>query len=308
VVEDCLISYICTMPADIKNQLSNEYLSKIKNLALKTSLILKGTMTGWHPSPYHGYSSEFAQFRNYTPGDDFKYFDWKAYAKNDRPVIRQFHDETNTCVYIILDNSKSMEYRDHKKESKLEYGSVIAASLAYLAYQQRDACSLIYGSSKPETMIRPKNTASNLKQIFNVLETLPRGDISDLKTMFSMLAPRLKPGSMTYIITDLWQDTQEIITGLKSIQFKAQSTTLIQVLNTREREFFSAKNIELVDMENNSRLKASASHLKKEYLETLLEHRNIIRRECSGLKIKFIDIHPSLPYYQSMRKILKDGK
>jgi uncharacterized protein (DUF58 family) len=292
---------------DLNKQLSNEYLSRIKNLQLMTRLILKGTMTGWHASPFHGYSSEFSQYRNYTPGDDLKYFDWKIFAKNERPVIRQYQDETNANVYLVLDSSHSMDFDGGGKISKLEYAAVLAASLAFLAYGQRDAVSLTYGASSPQGPSQPRNSASNLKQIFHTLENLAPEGRTDLKTMFHELAPRLKSGSMTYILTDLWQETGDIISGLKSIQHKSQATTVIQVLTPDEIHFFNSRNLELIDLENKSRIKVSATHLKQEYLDTLREHSNRLRLECSNLKVKFISLQTTVPYYQSMRKILMSG-
>ena len=250
------------MAVDLNTQLTNEYLSSIKNLQLKTKLILQGTMTGWHSSPFHGYSSEFSQYRNYTPGDDLKYFDWKAYAKSERPVIRQYRDETNANVYLVIDSSSSMKYAGPDGVSKLDYAVVLGASLAYLAFKQRDAVSLTYGASSPSGPSQPRNSASNLKQIFNKLEQVPAEGQTDLKSLFSQLAPRLKTGSMTYILTDLWQDSGEIIQGLKSIQYKAQATTLVQILTPGELDFFEDSNLELIDMETSQRLKASATHLR----------------------------------------------
>ncbi|MFC1583952.1 DUF58 domain-containing protein [Fibrobacterota bacterium] len=292
---------------NLSKHLTNEYLSRIKNLELKTRLVLQGAMTGWHSSPFHGYSTEFSQYRNYTPGDNLKYFDWKIYGKSEKAVVRQFQDETNANVYLVLDSSQSMDYAGGGEVNKLDYAIVIAASLALQAYKQRDAISLTCGSDFPQGPSQPRNSATNLKQVFSLLEKIPARGKTDLKRMLRQLAPRLKSGSMTYILTDLWQQTDDIITGLKSIRYKAQATTLIEILTPNEINFFNDRNVELIDMENQNRIKASLPHLKDRYLETLNDHRTSIRMECSRLKVKFVSLQTSFPYYQSMRKVLRSS-
>jgi uncharacterized protein (DUF58 family) len=293
---------------ELNKQLTNEYLSQIKSLHLKSQLILEGTMTGGHSSPFHGYSSEFSQYKSYTPGDDLKFFDWKAYGRTERPVIRQYQDETNVNVYLVLDNSASMNYLGGGEINKFEYAIVLTATLALMAYNQRDAISLVYGADSPQGLTRPRNSPANLKQIFHTLEHLKSEGVTDLKGLFNQLAPHLKSRSMTFLVTDLWQDTQDIIAGIKSIRHKSQAITLIHLLTPWETLFFEGRDIELTDLENLTKLKISATHLKKEYLETLQAHQNYLRSECFLLKAKYVGLQTTLPFYQSMRQVLSTDR
>ncbi len=288
----------------LNQALSQEYLSQIKNLHIKAKIILQGTIAGLHNSPFHGYSSEFYQFKNYTWGDDIKYFDWKVFGKSEKTVIKQFRDETNANVNLIIDNSASMGFTGGGKVTKLEYVSVLAATTALKAFQQRDPVSLTIGARSPETIIQPKSSASHLHQIFNLLDQLQPQGSTNLNAFFQQTAPFLKRGSMTYIFTDLWQDAHEIVMGLRNISHKHQAVTLVCVLAPEEYDFYYKQNLELVDMESGLKLKIAGSQYREQYQEIMNGHRAQIRTECRKYKIKFIELNTLLPFHKAMRQVL----
>ena len=290
---------------DLNSALSPTYLSSLKGLALKAKFVLEGTMAGRHLSPYHGFSSEFSQYKGYVPGDDIKFLDWKVFGKNDQLVTRQYRDETNAAVYLVLDSSQSMGYASDGGVAKLEYAVVLAASLAMMAFGQRDAISIAHGAGEPAAFLPPRNNAAHLRQALQMLETLKPSGVTDLKALFGRVATRLKSGSMTFLFTDLWQAPEDIITGLKEIRFKNQGTTVVQLLTEAEMNFLEGTNLELVDMETNETVKVSARHLKPQYLETLAAHTETLRSECFNLNVKFVRVTTSLPYFQAMRQILQ---
>jgi uncharacterized protein (DUF58 family) len=261
-------------------------------------------MAGRHLSPYHGFSSEFSQYKGYVPGDDIKALDWKVFGRNDQLVTRQYQDETNTAVYLVLDSSRSMGYASPGGIVKLEYAVVLAAALALMAFGQRDSISVAYGAGEPTGFLPPRNNAAHLKQALQILESLKPTGVTDLKALFGRMAARLKSGSMTFLFTDLWQEPEAIITGLKEVRFKNQSVTLIQLLTPEEMQFLEGTNLELVDMESNESLKVSARHLKPQYLAMLAEHTEALRTECFNLNVKFVRVATTLSYFQAMRLIL----
>jgi len=290
---------------DLNSVLSPAYLSSLKGLALKARMVLEGTMAGRHLSPFHGFSSEFSQYKGYVPGDDIKFLDWKVYGRNDQLVTRQYRDETNASVYLVLDSSKSMGYSEGGDVSKLEYAKVIAASLALMAFGQRDAVSVAHGAGEPASFLPPRNSAAHLRQALQMLESLEPSGTTDLETLFGRMAARLKSGSMTFLFTDLWQDPHAIITGLKEIRFKNQAATLVQVLAPAETAFLNGTNLQLEDMESRETVKISARHLKPQYLETLAAHTEALRSECFNLNVKFVRVETTLPYFQAMRQLLQ---
>jgi uncharacterized protein (DUF58 family) len=291
----------------ISEQLSNDYISRIGHFPLKAKLILMGAMTGVHGSPFHGYSSEFSQFRNYAPGDDLKHFDWKSFAKNERPLIRQYLDETNTNIYLLLDSSASMAFRGSGIFSKLEYAAILSASLALLAYRQRDCVSLAAGADSPRIITQPRNSAAALKQVFECLENLQPGGKTDLKNLIQLTVPFVKPGSMSFILTDLWQETDAVTSGIKSLCHKSRAASLLNVLSPEETGFYREPALELEDMENGRKIKVSAVELKDDYLKSLGDHNDKIRAECHRLKINYVQIFTDDPLPVSLRKILKPG-
>lgn len=296
---------------DLNTVLSPAYLSSLKGLALKAKMVLEGTMAGRHLSPFHGFSSEFSQYKGYVPGDDIKFLDWKVFGKNDQLVTRQYRDETNASVYLVLDSSRSMAYAAGGDVSKLEYAKVMAASLALMAFGQRDAVSVAYGSGDPAGsghpagFLPPRNSAAHLRQALQMLETLEPSGATDLEALFGRMAARLKSGSMTFLFTDLWQDPKAIITGLKEIRFKNQAAALVQVLAPVETAFLDGTNLELEDMETRETVKISARHLKPQYQETLAAHTEELRAECFNLNVKFQRVETTMPYFQAMRQLLQ---
>ncbi|HKP95964.1 MAG TPA: DUF58 domain-containing protein [Fibrobacteria bacterium] len=290
---------------DLNSVLNPAYLSSLKGLALKARMVLEGTMAGRHLSPFHGFSSEFSQYKGYVPGDDIKFLDWKVYGRNDQLVTRQYRDETNASVYLVLDSSESMGYSGGDGVSKLEYATVLAASLALMAFGQRDAVSVAHGAGEPASFLPPRNNAAHLRQALQALESLRPGGVTDLEALFGRMAARLKSGSMTFLFTDLWQDPKAIVTGLKEIRFKNQAATLVQILAPAETAFLDGTNLELVDMETKETVKISARHLKPQYLETLAAHTEALRSECFNLNVKFLRVETTLPYFQAMRLLLQ---
>lgn len=290
---------------DLNSVLNPTYLSSLKGLALKARMVLEGTMAGRHLSPYHGFSSEFSQYKGYVPGDDIKFLDWKVFGKNDQLVTRQYRDETNAAAYLMLDSSQSMGYASHGGVTKLEYATVLAASLALMAFGQRDAVSVAHGADGLTGFLPPRNSAAHLRQALQILESLRPAGVTDLKALFGRMAARLKAGSMTFLFTDLWQEPDAIITGLKEVRFKNQSATVVQVMAPAEMEFLDGTNLELVDMETRETVKISARHLKPQYLETLAAHTDTLRAECFNLNVKFVRVETTMPYFQAMRQILQ---
>ncbi len=271
-------------------------------------------MAGRHLSPFHGFSSEFSQYKGYVAGDDLKFLDWKVYGRNDQLVTRQYRDETNASVYLILDSSESMGYGGtsgpggrpgNGEVTKLEYAKVMAASLAMMAFSQRDAVSVAFGAGEPEGFLPPRNSAAHLRQALATLEGLQAKGRTDLEALFGRMAARLKSGSMTFLFTDLWQDPKAILTGLKEVRFKNQAAAVVQVLTPTETAFLDGTNLELVDMETRETIRISARHMKEQYLETLRAHTEALRAECFNLDVKFLRVETTLPYFQAMRDLLQ---
>ncbi|MDZ4820199.1 MAG: DUF58 domain-containing protein, partial [Planctomycetota bacterium] len=167
-----------SMPDALRKFLDPAVLSKLQGLELKARMIVEGYVSGWHKSPYHGFSVEFAEHRDYVPGDDLRYVDWKVFGKSDRYYLKQFDEETNFTCHLLVDTSESMAYRsDSAAWSKLAYAQHLAAAMAYLVIRQQDAIGLATFDQAVGQFLRPASTPLHLSQLCAMLDRAePRGE------------------------------------------------------------------------------------------------------------------------------------
>lgn len=226
------------MEESYPNYLDPKVLAKIAGLDLKARLIVEGYTSGLHKSPYHGFSIEFAEHREYVPGDDIKHVDWKVWGKTDKYYLKQYEEETNLVSVLVLDTSESMRYRSAEAPlSKLDYGKHIAASLAYLILQQQDSVGLVTFDSEVRRFLRPSSHPSHLKQMLHVMdETVPERKTS-VGPIFHDLAERLRKRGLVVIISDLFDEVPAIMGGLKHLRHRRHEAVVFQVLDPAEVEF-----------------------------------------------------------------------
>ncbi len=288
---------------ELNKTLSPEYVSRLKGLPLKARMIVKGSLTGRHLSPFHGFSSEFSQYKRYDPGDDMRRLDWRVFGKRDQLVIRQHRDETNASIYLIVDTSASMGFADGPM-TKLDYAAALSASVALLGFQQRDALSLIHGAETKPVFLPPKNGSGHLRLVFESLEGMRPEGTTDLQDLLDRAALRMKSHSLTFLFTDLWQAPEGIIAGMKNVRARRQEMTVVEILTPTEERFFDHANVELEDMETRERLQVSARHLGEGYRESLAAHRQRLRRECFAAGVRIASVSTDQPLYRSLQTLL----
>ena len=213
-------------------------LAKIQGLAIRARHVVEGYVSGVHRSPYHGYSIEFAEHREYVPGDDLRYVDWKVYGKTDKIYLKQYEEETNLISYLLLDTSESMAYQGPGAAfSKLEYAKCLAASLAYLVLQQQDSVGLATFDGKLRTVIRASTNASHLKEIVHALErTTPQGK-SEIGPVFHDLAERWKKRGLVLVLSDFFDRVGSLLAGLKHFRHRRHEALVLQILDPAELDF-----------------------------------------------------------------------
>ena len=168
-------------------------LSAVSRLELHAREVMEGFISGLHKSPYHGFSVEFAQHREYTPGDEIRHIDWKVAARSDRYYVKEFEEETNLKAYLLVDTSESMRYQGRKRPfSKLEYASILAAGLASILMQQRDASGLVLFNDGMQKYVPPRATTSHFTQMLEELATAETKPKSALAPTFHEVAERIK--------------------------------------------------------------------------------------------------------------------
>jgi uncharacterized protein (DUF58 family) len=213
-------------------------LAKLHGLELRARRIVEGYVAGLHRSPYQGFSNEFAEHREYTPGDDLRYVDWKVFGKTDKYYLKQFEAETNLICYLLLDTSESMQYQGPDAPlSKLEYAQCIAASLAYLVLHQNDSVSLVTFDDEVRHLIRPSSNPTQLKQLLSVMERPSAARKTRTGPIFHELAERLTRRGIVVVVSDLFDDADSMLAGLKHFRHRKHDVIVFQLLDPAELDF-----------------------------------------------------------------------
>jgi uncharacterized protein (DUF58 family) len=218
--------------------LSPETLAKLHGLELQARLIVEGYVSGLHKSPYHGFSIEFAEHREYVPGDDLRYVDWKVFGKTDRYYLKQYEEETNFACHFLLDTSESMLYRSEVAPvSKLQYAQFVTAALTYLVLLQHDAAGLATFDTGVRNFVRASGHPSQLKHVCRVMdESTPQGETS-LGPILHDLAERIRKRGLVVVVSDLFDDVPALLLGLKHLRHRRHEVLVLQVVDPAEQDF-----------------------------------------------------------------------
>jgi len=270
---------------DYRKYLDPRVLAKISKLDLKARLIVEGFISGLHKSPFHGFSVEFAQHREYVPGDDTRHIDWKVYAKSDRYYIKQYEQETNLKSYILLDTSESMGYASDGM-TKLEYGGCIAASLTYLMLQQQDAVGLALFNDEVREFIRDSGHPSHLKLIAHRIEQARPEGKTKVRGILDDLAERIKRRGLIILVSDLFVDVDDLLRALRHFRHKRHEVIVFHVLDEYERTFPFTELTLFKGLEQYPQVFAEPRSLRKDYLA---EFESFVRRVKQGCRQHSID-------------------
>jgi len=281
--------------AETTNYLDPRVLGRISKLDFKARKIVEGFMLGKHRSPFHGISVEFAEHREYSPGDDLRHLDWKVYAKSERYFIKQYETDTNMRSYFLLDCSDSMTYRSGDNISKLEYGSYLVASLAYLLTQQQDSVGLILFNRDIQREIEPGSSPAHLRQVFHALETAETAPHTKVGDVMNKMAGRMKSRGLGVIISDLFDDPSEIMLGLHHFWHRKHDTVLFHMLDPEEVRFDMEGTHVFLDLEGSDRFTCDPRDLREAYLAEINAHIEEIRTGCRKNGIDYVQVLTSEP-------------
>jgi uncharacterized protein (DUF58 family) len=285
-------------------------LTKLKNLYLRARWVVDGVMVGIHPSRAKGFSSEFEGHREYVPGDEVQYIDWKAYGKCDRYFIKEYQEATNQRAYILLDTSASMGYASDGL-SKFDYGSTLAASLSYLMLKQQDAVGLVLFSRRIERMIPPKATPGHFWAILKELEGRKPGGETSGGEVLQELAGSLKRKGMVVLLSDLLDDAEKVLRGLKQLRSRGTDVLVFHLLDRDELEFPFEQPVIFQDLEEDLRLPTDPQVIRSAYLQTLRSLIEGYQRVCASYQIDYnlfstsVDLDKALTRYLTWRKSFK---
>lgn len=289
---------------DYLKYLQPDVVAKLANMELVARLVVEGFITGLHKSPYHGFSVEFAQHRQYMPGDEIKQIDWKIFGRTNRYYVKQFEEETNLKSYIILDASKSMAFSSENRVSKLTYASYITAALSQLMIQQRDAVGLIIYDEQARLYMPPHATKSYLKEILHQLVNLQPGNKTSTADSLHSIAERIKRRGLVIIISDFFDNPQQVMSALRHFRHKKNEVIVMQVLDPLERDFAFGKDAIFKDLETSEEMTTSPWHIQKAYQQEMQKFIDFYKKECREHNIDYILLDTATPFDKALFEYL----
>jgi uncharacterized protein (DUF58 family) len=266
-------------------------LAKLQGLELRARSIVEGYVSGVHRSPFHGFSIEFAEHREYSPGDDLRYVDWKVFGKSDKIYLKQYEEETNLVSYMLLDTSESMRYRSADAPlSKLEYAQCIAASLAYLILQQQDSVGLVTFDREIRALVRPSSNPSHLKQLLHVMENTVPDRKTQTGPIFHDLAERLKRRGLVLVLSDLFDDVTSMLAGLKHLRHRRHEVVVFQVLDPAEIDFPFRQTTLFRGLEQLPDVLTDPRALRRAYLNEFGKFLQAVNKGCRAQNIDYVQL------------------
>ncbi len=262
-------------------------ISKYSRLAMIARDVVEGFLTGVHKSPFKGFSIEFAEHRQYYPGDEIRHIDWRAFGKTDRYYIKEYEEETNLKAYLLVDASGSMGYSGAQR-SKFEYAQHVAASLAYLMQTQLDAVGLLLHDHKVREFMQPRSQSKHILQLMRTLENAKPGGETSLSPLWHELTHRIKKRGMIIVLSDCFDDIDRLTHAFKHFRHQRHEILLLHILAPEEIEFPFKKWTQFRNLENqNHRKLVDARRLRSEYLKKFEDFHLRLQDECRLLKIDY---------------------
>jgi uncharacterized protein (DUF58 family) len=283
-------------------------LGKLTNMDLVARCAVEGFFTGLHPSPFHGFSVEYSDHRDYQPGDELKFLDWKMFGRSDKLYIKQFQQETNVTVYILLDRSKSMSFAGDRSVSKMDYGSFLAAALAYMMLGQGDSTALMLFTEKVTKHIPPRSRRTHLNAILTALQANKPAGQTNLADVLHTVAETTKRRGLVILISDLLDDVADIYRGLSHLKYLNHDVIIFQTLDHQELNLDYEGLIQFEDLESRSTIRTFPQSLQDVYRERVSEFVQDVERTAGRSGIDYCLLNTSEPLDKALMAYLAKRK
>ena len=268
--------------------LSPQTLAKLKGLQLRARHIVEGYVSGLHRSPYHGFSIEVDEHREYAPGDDLRHLDWKVLGRTDKYYLKQYEDETNLICYLVLDVSESMEYRGPDSSlSKFEYAQCLAAAMAWLVLHQQDAVGLATFDDRLRANITPSGNPTQMKPIMHVLDTSTNSAKTATGPIFHELAQRWRKRGVVIVMSDLFDDVDTLLAGLQHFRHRRHDVIVFHVMDPAEIDFPFTRPTLFKGLEALPEVHAEPRSLRRAYQQEINQFLQAVKSGCQTLGIDY---------------------
>jgi len=279
-------------------------LMQIRSLELRARIVVQGFWNGIHASPYHGFSVEFSEYRQYVPGDDPRYIDWRVYARSDRYYIKKFEDETNLRCHLLIDQSRSMTFGSDDW-TKAEYAHTLAATLAYFLFQQGDAAGLLSFDEGIRDYLPARNRPGHLRQLMLSLEKPTAGQSTSISKPLERIVELVNKRGLMVLISDLLAPVEELEEKLGRLTASGHDVAVFRILDPREIDFDFEDALLFHDVESEKDLFIEPAAAKRNYLKRFTEHGDAARAICQKLGVDYLPVITDEPLDQVLSNYLR---
>ena len=269
-------------------------IARLGTIDLKSKTIVEGFLSGLHRSPYKGFSVEFAEYRQYLPGDDLAWLDWKVYARSDKHFVKKYEEETNLTCHLLLDVSASMGYASGEI-TKLQYASYLTGALAYLMHRQRDSFGLIAFDDSISALLPASARSGHLRAVLLALERLKLGSRTDVAKPLHDLAAAVRKRGLVVLVSDLLDDPARVLDGLKHFRYRGTDVIVFHILDPYELQFPFQQAARFRDTETADEVMAVPSSVRKDYINRIEGLIALYRRELGLNGIDYCLLETSKP-------------
>lgn len=296
------------MTVSYRDYLAPEVVSRLGRLDLIAKAVVEGFITGLHKSPYHGFSTEFAEHRQYITGDSLRYLDWKVYGRTDRMYVKRFEEETNLKSHILLDMSGSMDFSQTGPVTKFRYASMLAAALSLLMIRQRDSVGLVTFSDRVTAHVPPRAVRTQLGEIITAIDRTEPVGPTVTGDILHRLAERLTARGLVILISDLLLDPDDLMRGLKHFRHDGHEVLVFQVLDPAERLFEYSGEVRFRDLESGERITTQPWHIRDEYRRQSEAERSALVSVLHDQTIDYTLLDTSVPFDRAFTEYLAKRK
>lgn len=279
-------------------------LMSIRSLELRARAVVEGFWSGIHRSPYHGFSVEFTEYRQYTPGDDPRYLDWRVFARSDRYFIKKYEDETNVRCHILADQSHSMDFGT-RGFTKATYAATLAATFAYFLHLQGDAVGLLTFDEKVREYLPARSRRGHLRQLMLALEKPAGGRATDINAPIERITPLIRKRGMVMLVSDFLAPLERLEKNLIALTAGGHEMTIFQVLDPAELNLGLEQASLFEDAENARTLYIDPTAARATYMKKIAAHNDALHQTCRKLGIAYHQLSTAQPLELALFEFLQ---
>ncbi len=275
--------------------LDPKQLESLGNARIRARSVVEGVIAGLHRNPHKGSSVEFAEYKEYTPGDDIRHIDWRAYGRVDRYYVKQFEDETNLRAYLLLDASGSMDFAFEDAPTKLLYASTLVAALSHLLLRQGDAPGLMTFDERPGYWLAPSSRRTQLDDICAVLDTAPGAGRTSVTAALTRIAERVRRRSLVVVVSDLLETSEEMLSLARVLRHRGMEVVLFHVLDRAEYTLPYEGLTLFEGLENDGRILVDPDDIRDAYQDQITAHVRDIESGCRRADLEYFRTYTDEP-------------